>query len=113
LLNVDPRTPTAAGEKRAEGGRVDEGAGAGQAGEKGWAAFRLCNLVAPSEGDAKRRVPAGGREGTKRAGNGAVGDCLFQTVREPDSSRGEGNRDGCSDARNRQVSRLLSGNDLC
>jgi hypothetical protein len=28
-----------------------------------------------------------------------VGDCLFQTLSEPDASRGEGNRNGSFDAR--------------
>ena len=52
---------------------------------KGRAALRLCNLVAPGTGNATEAVQAGGREGTNGAGDGTVGDYLFQAVSEPDA----------------------------
>ena len=56
LPDVDPRTPAAAGEKAVEGSGLDEGAGAGQAGQEGQAALRLCNLVAQSSVRCPRRT---------------------------------------------------------
>ena len=57
-----------------------------QAGTEGPGALRLCNLVAQSPNDAEGAVQAEGREGTDWEGNGTVGDCLLQTVPEPDAS---------------------------
>ena len=53
LPDVDPRTPAAAGKKAIEGSGLDEGDRAGEAGEEGRAALRLCNLVAQSSSDAE------------------------------------------------------------
>src|ERR1017187_8011759 len=86
LPDVDSRTSAAAGEKTVEGSGLDEGTGAGQAGQEGRSALRLCNLVAQSPSASERRVQAGGREGTDGAGNRTVGNYLLQTVSEPDAS---------------------------
>ena len=83
LPDVNSRALATAGEKAAKGTGMGERAGAGQAGEKGWAALRLCNLVAQSTGNASEAVQAGGREGANGAGDGTVGDYLFQAVPEP------------------------------
>ena len=53
LPDVDPRTPTAAGEKGTEGAWMGEGDRTSQAGKAGQAALRLCNLVAQSPSHAK------------------------------------------------------------
>lgn len=84
LMSIHEHFATA-GEKAAKGTGLGERAGAGQAGEKGWAALRLCNLVAQSTGNASEAVQAGGREGANGAGDGTVGDYLFQAVPEPDA----------------------------
>jgi hypothetical protein len=60
---------------------VDEGAGASEAGAPGRTAFRLCNLVAPSPGDAEGGLQAGGAKGTDGKGNGAVGADLFKVYK--------------------------------
>ena len=43
----------------------------------------MCNLVAPSAGDAQGTVQAGSRAETYGAGNRTVGDRLLQTVPAP------------------------------
>jgi hypothetical protein len=62
--NLDSRAPAFASEKRAEGSGLDQRGGAGQTGEEGRAALRLCNLVAQSPSDAEGGLQEGGREGT-------------------------------------------------
>ena len=84
LMSIHEHLPPQV-EKTAEGTRLGERAGAGQAGEKRWAALRLCNLVAPGTGNASEAVQAGGREGANRARDGTVGDYLFQAVPKPDA----------------------------
>jgi hypothetical protein len=90
LPDVDSRTPAAASDKAAEGSGMGERTGASQAGQEGWAALRLCNLVAPGTGNAQRAVQAGSRKGTDGKGNGTVGGGLLQTVREPDAGLSSG-----------------------
>ena len=85
LMSIHEHLPPQARKQLKEVG-LGERAGAGQAGQEGQAALRLCNLVAQSSGDAQRGVQAGGREGTDGKGNGAVGDYLLQTLPEPDAS---------------------------
>src|ERR1019366_4823800 len=74
--------------------------------------LRLCNLVAPGTADAQEAVQARGQEGTDGAGIGTVGDYLFQSLPEPGPRHSTGNRYCGSDARHRQIPRLLSGDDL-
>ena len=50
---------------------------------------------------------------THREDNRAVGNCLLQTVQKPDSCDRARDRDRSSDAGQRPIARLLSGNDLC
>src|ERR1017187_5006797 len=91
---------------------MDEGTGTGQGGPEGWAALRLCNLVAQSSCPAEGGLPTGGGEGTDGEGNGTVGADLLQSLQEPDSGDRAGNRDGSPDARYGQIARLLSRDDL-
>src|SRR5204862_3100664 len=44
---------------------------------------------------------------------GALVDCLFQTLQKPDPRHRASNRDRSSDAGQRQIARLLPGDDLC
>ena len=99
LPDVDPRAPATAGEEGTEGSGMGEGHRAGQAGEEGRAEVRLCNLVAQSPGDAEERNSSKEveRELTGRE-DGTLGDCLLQTVPEPNAGHREGDRDGGSDA---------------
>ena len=59
LPDVHPRAPAAAGAEGSEGGGMDEGAGAGEAGAPGRSALRLCNLVAQSVASCRRRTSGG------------------------------------------------------
>ena len=68
LPDVDSRAPAAAGEKRAEGGRLDQGSGIGEAGAQAGPALRKCNLDAQGSADAERRVQKGSGEGVDREG---------------------------------------------
>src|SRR5206468_10750404 len=96
-----------------EAGRLDERAGAGEAGEEeGWAGFRLCNLAAQSSSPAERRVPARGRKRAYRERNRTLGDYLFQTLQEPDPGHRAGAGSSSSDAGKRSLPRLLPGDDL-
>src|ERR1035437_4119165 len=92
---------------------MDEGAGAGEGRPPGRTGLRLCNLVAQSSCSTEGGLQAGGGEGINGEGNGAVGANLLQGLQEPDSGHRAGDRDGSADAGNRQITRLLSGNDLC
>src|ERR1019366_151895 len=91
---------------------MDEGAGAGEGRPPGRTGLRLCNLVAQSSCSAEGGRQAGGGEGINGERNGAVGADLLQGLQEPDSGHRTGNRDGGPDAGNRQITRLLSGDDL-
>jgi hypothetical protein len=53
-------------------------------GSLGQAGIRLCNLVAQGPRDAEGTVQTGGRKGTDRAGNRALGNHLLEAVQEPD-----------------------------
>jgi hypothetical protein len=86
---------------------MDEGTGTGEGGPEGWAALRLCNLVAQSSRSAERGLQAGSGEGTDGEGNGAVGADLLQGLQEPDPSDRAGNRDAGPDAGHGQIARLL------
>src|SRR5205807_926128 len=66
-LEVDSRTPAAAGKEGTAVGRVDERAGVSKRGEEGRATLRLCNLVA--QRNAEGRLQAGDGEGANRAGS--------------------------------------------
>jgi hypothetical protein len=66
-LEVDSRTPAAAGKEGTAVGRVDERAGVRKRGEEGRATLRLCNLVA--QRNAEGRLQAGDGEGANRAGS--------------------------------------------
>src|ERR1700722_10838972 len=92
---------------------MDEGTGVGESGPEGWAGVRLCNLAAQSALNAERRVQAGSRAGADGAGIGTVGDYLLQVVQDPDSSGRAGDRNSSIDAGHGQVTRVLSGDDLC
>jgi hypothetical protein len=93
--------------------QLDQRAGTGEAGEtKRWAGVRLCNLVAQSPGTSQRRVPARSGKGADRKRYRTSGDRLFQALQEPDSSGRAGDRDRSSDAWQRQIARLLPGDDL-
>src|ERR1039457_7101042 len=92
---------------------MDEGARASETRPPGRSALRLCNLVAQSSRAAEGGLPAGGGEGTDGKGRGAVGADLLQGLQEPDPGHRAGDRDGSADAGHGQISRLLSGDDLC
>src|SRR6478752_7227712 len=92
---------------------MDQGIGACESCEEGWAGVRLCNLAAQGALNAQGSVQAGGGEGTDGAGIGTVGDYLLQAVQDPDSGGRAGHRDGSIDAGNGQVTRLLPRDDLC
>ena len=64
LPNVDPRAPTAAGEKGTEGSGMGEGDRAGRRWQGGTAALRLCNLVAQGPSDTEGGVQEGSGERT-------------------------------------------------
>lgn len=66
-LEVDSRTPAAAGKEGTAVGRVNERAGVSKRGEEGRAKLRLCNLVA--QRNAEGRLQAGDGEGENRAGS--------------------------------------------
>jgi hypothetical protein len=91
---------------------MGEGDRAGQAREAGPAELRLCNLIAQNPADAEGGFQEGSGEGTNRAGNGTVGDCLLRTVQEPDAGHRKAIRNDSSDAGKRSIPRLLSGDDL-
>jgi hypothetical protein len=78
-----------------------------------WSSVRLCNLVAQSQGSAQRRIPAGGGKGADRTGFRALGADLLQSVQKPDRGDRAGTRDCGNNARQRQIARLLSRDDLC
>jgi hypothetical protein len=80
---------------------------------EGGRAVRKCTLGAQGASAAERRVQAGGRTTPNGKGNGGVGDPLLQALQEPATGPCESPRNGRIDARNRQVARLLLGNDLC
>ena len=94
--------------------RMDQGDGTSQGGAEGWTGVRLCTLGAQShERCRERNSNARSIEAPDRQGNRAVGDPLFQGLQEPTACNRAGARNSGSDAWERQVARLLPGDDLC
>src|ERR1039457_4680567 len=91
---------------------MDEGTGTGQGGPEGWAALRLCNLVAQSSRPAEGGLQAGGGEGTDGQGNTPAGPDLLQGLQEPDPGDRADDRDRSLDAGHGQITRLPFGDDL-
>ena len=60
-------------------------------GQRGPAAFRLCNLVAQGPRDTEEKVERGSREGTDWARNRSVGDSFLQTASRGGGIRGRAN----------------------
>src|ERR1700730_7305618 len=92
---------------------MDKGEGVGKSGAEGATGVRLCTLGAQSAGTTPRRVQAGSRETSDGEGNRTVGDSLLQGIQEPVACHRTSTRSSSPDAGERQVARLLSGDDLC
>ena len=72
----------------------------------------MCHLVAQSTRTTEGRVQAGSLEAPDWEGNRAVGNPLFQGVQEPTACHRASARNSGTDARKRQVTRILPGDDL-
>ena len=89
---------------------MDQGSGIGQAGEEEGrqdGATWLHKARSMPKDQFKREVEK------ELTGRETKGDYLFQAVQEPNTRHRTGDGDGGSDARKRQIPRLLSGDDLC
>ena len=92
---------------------LDQSDGTSEGGEEGWSEGRLCNLVAQSSRTPQGGFQTRGLEAPDRQRNGTMGDSLFQGVQEAIACHRVGTRNSGSEAWERQVARLLLGDNLC
>src|SRR5579863_5249777 len=98
LPDVDSRAPATAGEERVKENWLGEGDRVGEVSTEGQTGLRLCNLVAQSSRVAEGGVSEGRGARTHRKNNRALGNCLLQTLPEPDAGHRARDRDRIADA---------------
>src|SRR6266851_8067027 len=112
LPHDDSRASHPRAEAAASRNRLDKGKGARQGSKEGWGEVCLCTLGAQSQGAPQGTIPTRGRAASYRQRNGILGNYLLQALQESVTCGRESHRNCWPDARDRQVSWLLLGDDL-